>query len=221
MVSLAPLKHLAVSPLHIQPGHLVLYLALKTVRLRGNTDVGFLGWHQAEAASLNGAGKFRILLSLPHLPNPVKCKGTTLSISAFRSCEHCFLLICFLSTDAGTSEADIVHQALLEGNIATEVCLTVLDTISFFTQSFKVSIEIKSIVEKCVYFCMRVDFGDPFSYSGRLWKALQKQIVCSLFIFQNAGCFTGSQSNYALYAILQFLQNCKTRENYVDATPWV
>ncbi|OXB67425.1 hypothetical protein ASZ78_006018 [Callipepla squamata] len=39
--------------------------------------------------------------------------------------------------DAGTSEADIVHQALLEGNIATEVCLTVLDTISFFTQSFK------------------------------------------------------------------------------------
>ena len=84
----------------------------------------------------------------------MKCKGRTLSISAFRSCgswsvEHCFLLICFPSTDAGTSEADIVHQALLEGNIATEVCLTVLDTISFFTQSFKVSIEIQSIVEKC------------------------------------------------------------------------
>uniref|UniRef100_A0A8C2TWI2 Dedicator of cytokinesis 11 n=1 Tax=Coturnix japonica TaxID=93934 RepID=A0A8C2TWI2_COTJA len=39
-----------------------------------------------------------------------------------------------------TSEADIVHQALLEGNIATEVCLTVLDTISFFTQSFKVQL---------------------------------------------------------------------------------
>ncbi|KAM7094633.1 dedicator of cytokinesis protein 11 isoform 4-T4 [Ciconia maguari] len=42
-----------------------------------------------------------------------------------------------LNHNAGTSEADIVHQALLEGNIATEVCLTVLDTISFFTQSFK------------------------------------------------------------------------------------
>uniref|UniRef100_A0A8B9CML7 Dedicator of cytokinesis 11 n=1 Tax=Anser brachyrhynchus TaxID=132585 RepID=A0A8B9CML7_9AVES len=42
-----------------------------------------------------------------------------------------------LNHSAGTSEADIVHQALLEGNIATEVCLTVLDTISFFTQSFK------------------------------------------------------------------------------------
>uniref|UniRef100_A0A8C3CX19 Dedicator of cytokinesis 11 n=1 Tax=Cairina moschata TaxID=8855 RepID=A0A8C3CX19_CAIMO len=44
---------------------------------------------------------------------------------------------CFGLQSAGTSEADIVHQALLEGNIATEVCLTVLDTISFFTQSFK------------------------------------------------------------------------------------
>uniref|UniRef100_A0A8C3NHC6 Uncharacterized protein n=1 Tax=Geospiza parvula TaxID=87175 RepID=A0A8C3NHC6_GEOPR len=71
-----------------------------------------------------------------------QCTGRTLSISALRffgswSVERCFLLIFSLSTDAGTSEADIVHQALLEGNIATEVCLTVLDTISFFTQSFK------------------------------------------------------------------------------------
>lgn len=64
----------------------------------------------------------------------------------------CFLLIFPLSTDAGISEADIVHQALLEGNIATEVCLTVLDTISFFTQSFKVSTENKNVVEKCTVF---------------------------------------------------------------------
>ncbi|XP_066496355.1 dedicator of cytokinesis protein 11 isoform X2 [Tiliqua scincoides] len=42
-----------------------------------------------------------------------------------------------LNHSAGTSEADIVHQALLEGNTATEVALTVLDTISFFTQCFK------------------------------------------------------------------------------------
>ncbi|XP_053129814.1 dedicator of cytokinesis protein 11 isoform X3 [Hemicordylus capensis] len=42
-----------------------------------------------------------------------------------------------LNHSAGTSEADIVHQALLEGNAAAEVALTVLDTISFFTQSFK------------------------------------------------------------------------------------
>nr|XP_008117830.2 PREDICTED: dedicator of cytokinesis protein 11 [Anolis carolinensis] len=36
-----------------------------------------------------------------------------------------------------SSEADILHQALLEGNTATEVTLTILDTISFFTQCFK------------------------------------------------------------------------------------
>ncbi|XP_077682081.1 dedicator of cytokinesis protein 11 isoform X2 [Eretmochelys imbricata] len=42
-----------------------------------------------------------------------------------------------LNHNAGTSEADIVHQALLEGNTATEVSLTVLDTISFFIQCFK------------------------------------------------------------------------------------
>uniref|UniRef100_A0A8D0G5U2 Dedicator of cytokinesis 11 n=1 Tax=Sphenodon punctatus TaxID=8508 RepID=A0A8D0G5U2_SPHPU len=42
-----------------------------------------------------------------------------------------------LNHNVGTSEADIVHQALLAGNTATEVCLTVLDTISFFTHCFK------------------------------------------------------------------------------------
>ncbi|KAL8180770.1 UNVERIFIED_CONTAM: Dedicator of cytokinesis protein 11, partial [Gekko kuhli] len=42
-----------------------------------------------------------------------------------------------LNHNAGTSEADIMHQALLEGNAASEVALTVLDTISFFTQCFK------------------------------------------------------------------------------------
>ncbi|XP_044308588.1 dedicator of cytokinesis protein 11 isoform X3 [Varanus komodoensis] len=42
-----------------------------------------------------------------------------------------------LNHGAGTSEADIVHQALLEGNTATEVALTVLDALSFFTQCFR------------------------------------------------------------------------------------
>ncbi|KAM4695932.1 dedicator of cytokinesis protein 11 isoform 1-T1 [Rhinophrynus dorsalis] len=42
-----------------------------------------------------------------------------------------------LNHSAGGTEADIVHQALLEGNCATEVSLTVLDTISFFTQTFR------------------------------------------------------------------------------------
>ncbi|XP_057169795.1 dedicator of cytokinesis protein 11 isoform X4 [Ursus arctos] len=42
-----------------------------------------------------------------------------------------------LNHSSTTTEADIFHQALLEGNTATEVSLTVLDTISFFTQCFK------------------------------------------------------------------------------------
>uniref|UniRef100_A0A4W4EZ67 Dedicator of cytokinesis 11 n=1 Tax=Electrophorus electricus TaxID=8005 RepID=A0A4W4EZ67_ELEEL len=41
-----------------------------------------------------------------------------------------------LST-GGPTEAEINHQALLEGNISTEACLIVLDTLSLFTQSFR------------------------------------------------------------------------------------
>ncbi|XP_029414755.1 dedicator of cytokinesis protein 9 isoform X11 [Nannospalax galili] len=37
----------------------------------------------------------------------------------------------------GHSEADVLHQSLLEANIATEVCLTALDTLSLFTLAFK------------------------------------------------------------------------------------
>uniref|UniRef100_A0A8B9TU48 Dedicator of cytokinesis 11 n=1 Tax=Anas platyrhynchos TaxID=8839 RepID=A0A8B9TU48_ANAPL len=66
--------------------------------------------------SLNGAGKFSILLCAPHLTTPGKCKGRT------NLYQYLHLV------GAGV---------LNTGNIATEVCLTVLDTISFFTQSFK------------------------------------------------------------------------------------
>ncbi|XP_041436699.1 dedicator of cytokinesis 9 L homeolog isoform X6 [Xenopus laevis] len=37
----------------------------------------------------------------------------------------------------GHSDADILHQSSLEANIATEVCLTILDTLSLFTMAFK------------------------------------------------------------------------------------
>ncbi|KAF3812580.1 hypothetical protein GH733_019382, partial [Mirounga leonina] len=50
-----------------------------------------------------------------------------------------------LNHSSATSEADIFHQALLEGNTATEVCLTVLDTISFFTQCFKSEVSLKHV----------------------------------------------------------------------------
>ncbi|XP_025064396.1 dedicator of cytokinesis protein 9 isoform X2 [Alligator sinensis] len=37
----------------------------------------------------------------------------------------------------GHSDADVLHQSLLEANIATEVCLTILETLSLFTMAFK------------------------------------------------------------------------------------
>uniref|UniRef100_A0A8C8SQQ6 Dedicator of cytokinesis 9 n=1 Tax=Pelusios castaneus TaxID=367368 RepID=A0A8C8SQQ6_9SAUR len=37
----------------------------------------------------------------------------------------------------GHSDADVLHQSLLEANIATEVCLTTLETLSLFTMAFK------------------------------------------------------------------------------------
>ncbi|KAH0624511.1 hypothetical protein JD844_032060 [Phrynosoma platyrhinos] len=40
----------------------------------------------------------------------------------------------------GHSEADVLHQSLLEANIATEVCLTILDTLSLFTMAFKIQL---------------------------------------------------------------------------------
>uniref|UniRef100_A0A8C4P183 Dedicator of cytokinesis 11 n=1 Tax=Dicentrarchus labrax TaxID=13489 RepID=A0A8C4P183_DICLA len=42
-----------------------------------------------------------------------------------------------LNIGTGPSEAEIHHQALLEGNISTEVCLSVLDVLSLFTHCFK------------------------------------------------------------------------------------
>ncbi|XP_069015259.1 dedicator of cytokinesis protein 11 isoform X1 [Embiotoca jacksoni] len=42
-----------------------------------------------------------------------------------------------LNIGTGATEAEIHHQALLEGNISTEVSLSVLDVLSLFTQCFK------------------------------------------------------------------------------------
>ncbi|XP_067265296.1 dedicator of cytokinesis protein 9 isoform X2 [Chanodichthys erythropterus] len=40
------------------------------------------------------------------------------------------------------SDADVLNQSLLEGNIATEVCLTVLDTLSIFIMGFKTQLSL-------------------------------------------------------------------------------
>ncbi|XP_062372385.1 dedicator of cytokinesis protein 11 [Sardina pilchardus] len=42
-----------------------------------------------------------------------------------------------LTAGAGLSEVEVNHQALLEGNISTEACLTLLDVLSAFTHHFK------------------------------------------------------------------------------------
>ncbi|XP_046904810.1 LOW QUALITY PROTEIN: dedicator of cytokinesis protein 11 [Hypomesus transpacificus] len=42
-----------------------------------------------------------------------------------------------LNIGMGPSEAEVHHQAVLEGNISTEACLSVLDFLSLFTQNFK------------------------------------------------------------------------------------
>ncbi|XP_047241693.1 dedicator of cytokinesis protein 11 isoform X2 [Girardinichthys multiradiatus] len=42
-----------------------------------------------------------------------------------------------LNIGMGPTESEVHHQALLEGNISTEVCLSVLDVLSVFTQCFK------------------------------------------------------------------------------------
>ncbi|XP_071235002.1 dedicator of cytokinesis protein 11-like isoform X5 [Salvelinus alpinus] len=42
-----------------------------------------------------------------------------------------------LNIGAGPSEAEVHHQALLEGSISTEACLSVLDVLSLFIQCFK------------------------------------------------------------------------------------
>ena len=47
--------------------------------------------------------------------------------------------VCFPAAYSHT-EADVLSQSLLEANIATEVCLTVLDTLSIFIMGFKVTL---------------------------------------------------------------------------------
>uniref|UniRef100_A0A8C3H446 Dedicator of cytokinesis 9 n=1 Tax=Corvus moneduloides TaxID=1196302 RepID=A0A8C3H446_CORMO len=42
-----------------------------------------------------------------------------------------------ISVGYGHSDADVLHQSLLEANTATEVCITILDTLSLFTMAFK------------------------------------------------------------------------------------
>uniref|UniRef100_A0A7M4EKD4 Dedicator of cytokinesis 11 n=1 Tax=Crocodylus porosus TaxID=8502 RepID=A0A7M4EKD4_CROPO len=90
----------------------------------------------AMSPSVSNMAGFRIYLLL-HTASPVTLHAGSRWLSLALEIKNRILNPSTLLPDASTSEADVMHQALLEGNVATEVCLTVLDTISFFTQSFK------------------------------------------------------------------------------------
>lgn len=62
-----------------------------------------------------------------------------LCISGFRCGRNSFSFFVVSSSAYSHSDADVLNQSLLEANIATEVCLTVLDTLSIFIMGFKVA----------------------------------------------------------------------------------
>ncbi|NXB16751.1 DOC11 protein, partial [Rhagologus leucostigma] len=115
-----------------------------------------------------------------------------------------------LNHNAGTSEADIVHQALLEGNIATEVCLTVLDTISFFTQSFKTQLlsnDGHNPLMKKVF-----DIHLAFLKSGQSEAAL-KHVFASLraFISRFPSAFFKGRVNMCAALCYEILKCCTSK----------
>ncbi|NXG47736.1 DOC11 protein, partial [Psilopogon haemacephalus] len=115
-----------------------------------------------------------------------------------------------LNHNAGTSEADIVHQALLEGNIATEVCLTVLDTISFFTQSFKTQLlsnEGHNPLMKKVF-----DIHLAFLKNGQSEAAL-KHVFASLraFISKFPSAFFKGRVNMCAALCYEILKCCTSK----------
>uniref|UniRef100_A0A8C2HE35 Dedicator of cytokinesis 9 n=1 Tax=Cyprinus carpio TaxID=7962 RepID=A0A8C2HE35_CYPCA len=59
--------------------------------------------------------------------------------SCYKTLPH--LCVCVF-VDYSHSDADVLNQSLLEGNIATEVCLTVLDTLSIFIVGFKTQLSL-------------------------------------------------------------------------------
>lgn len=82
------------------------------------------------------------LLSIPIHKTTSSCEGGKKK-SAFIPHTSRSRPLTFLSATPATvyphTEADVSSQCLLEANVSTEVCLTVLDTLSIFIMGFKVS----------------------------------------------------------------------------------
>ena len=68
------------------------------------------------------------------------CVVIVVCVCVIRVCVVTVVCVCVcLPAAYSHSEADVLSQSLLEANIATEVCLTVLDTLSIFIMGFKVT----------------------------------------------------------------------------------
>ncbi|KAE8584717.1 hypothetical protein XENTR_v10021082 [Xenopus tropicalis] len=118
-----------------------------------------------------------------------------------------------LNLSSSTTEADIIHQALLEGNCATEVSLTVLDTISFFTQTFRTQLLntechnplMKKILDIYLAFlkngqsemCLKHVFASLRSFISKFPSAFFKGRVnmCSAFCYEVLKCCTSKLSS--------------------------
>lgn len=72
-----------------------------------------------------------------------------------------------ISVGYGHSDADVLHQSLLEANIATEVCLTILDTLSLFTMAFKV----------CSSLTVNISHNDLLGKNSKIFKIVFYSLV--------------------------------------------
>ncbi|XP_042619002.1 dedicator of cytokinesis protein 9-like [Cyprinus carpio] len=78
------------------------------------------------------------------------------------------------------SDADVLNQSLLEGNIATEVCLTVLDTLSIFIMGFKVRHHHHHLLSRVMLIWVCLDHGH-----NPLMKKVFQVHLCFLQINQS------------------------------------
>uniref|UniRef100_A0A8C6FM84 Dedicator of cytokinesis 11 n=1 Tax=Moschus moschiferus TaxID=68415 RepID=A0A8C6FM84_MOSMO len=118
---------------------------------------------------------------------------------------------------SSTTEADIFHQALLEGNTATEVSLTVLDTISFFTQCFKSQLlnnDVHNPLMKKVF-----DIHLAFLNNGQSEVSL-KHVFASLRAFiskvrNKSLCFVNKEINEKLSSVEAYDKQLRERDSKI------
>ncbi|XP_075043338.1 dedicator of cytokinesis protein 11 isoform X2 [Mixophyes fleayi] len=133
-----------------------------------------------------------------------------------------------LNHSLGITEADILHQALLEGNCTTEVSLTVLDTISFFTQTFRTQLlntDCQNPLMKKVFdiylaflkngqseICLKHVFASLRSFISKFPSVFFKGRVnmCAAFCYEVLKCCTsklGSTRNEASALLYLLMRN--------------